>query len=52
VRLTDAAVAESAGRDDAPAARRVAEERLTALGIAADGWRALLGDALGVGVPA
>ncbi len=50
VRLTDAAVAEAAGRGDAHAARRVAEERLTALGIEADGWRALLSDALGVGV--
>ncbi len=50
VRLTDAAVAEVAGRDDAQTARRVAEERLAALGIAADGWRALLSDALGVGV--
>ncbi|WP_436794968.1 ATP-binding protein [Actinospongicola halichondriae] len=48
VRLTDAHVAEAAGRDDADAARRVAEERLAALGIAADGWRALLSDALGV----
>lgn len=47
VRLADAMVAESAGRDDAPAARRVAEERLDALGITADGWRSLLGDALG-----
>ncbi len=50
VRLTDAFVAEAAGRDDAPAARRVAEERLATLGIAADGWRALLSNALGVGV--
>lgn len=49
VRLVDAVIAEAAGRDDAPTARRVAEERLTALGIPADGWRSLLGDALGVG---
>lgn len=49
VRLTDASVAEAAGRADADTARRVAEERLETLGIAADGWRALLSDALGVG---
>lgn len=49
VRLTDAAIAEAAGRDDARTARRVAEERLSALGITAEGWRALLSDALGVG---
>lgn len=48
VRLADAFVAESDGRGDADTARRVAEERLATLGIAADGWRAMLGDALGV----
>ena len=52
VRLADAVVAEVAGRDDAPTARRIAEERLADLGITADGWRSLLGDALGVGVTA
>ena len=48
VRLADAYVAESDGRADADTARRVAEERLETLGVAADGWRAMLGDALGV----
>ena len=52
VRLTDAAVAEAAGRDDAADARRIAEQRLDVLGIAADGWRGLLADALGIPAPA
>jgi len=47
-RLVDAHLAEHCRRDDAATARAVAESRLVDLGIAADGWRHLLRDALGL----
>ncbi len=47
VRLVDAALAERGHHGDAEAARRVAEQRLTAIGAAAEGWRTLLAGALG-----
>jgi len=46
-RLADAHLAERCDREDAATARAVAESRLADLGIAADGWRHLLRDALG-----
>ncbi len=48
VRLADAAIAESGRQRDAGAVRRIAEDRLAALGVTAEGWRTLLSDALGV----
>ena len=50
-RLVDAHVAERAGRVDAGSARSVAESRLRALGVSAQGWRSLLHDTFGL-VPA
>ena len=47
VRLADATVAEWANRPDAGAVRAVAEQRLDALGVRAEGWRSVLADALG-----
>ena len=47
VRLADAMVAEAGGRPDAASVRSVAEQRLDALGVGAEGWRALLADTLG-----
>lgn len=47
VRLVDATLAERGGHADAVAARRVAEQRLTAIGTGAEGWRSLLTGALG-----
>ncbi|MFP5320902.1 MAG: adenylate/guanylate cyclase domain-containing protein [Acidimicrobiia bacterium] len=47
-RLVDAHLAELGQRTDATTARAVAESRLADLGVAADGWRHLLRDALGV----
>ncbi|HEX4903296.1 MAG TPA: adenylate/guanylate cyclase domain-containing protein [Acidimicrobiales bacterium] len=47
-RLVDAHVAERGERDDAATVRAVAESRLADLGVAADGWRHLLRDAVGV----
>ena len=46
--LVDAHLAELGQRTDATTARAVAESRLADLGVAADGWRHLLRDALGV----
>ncbi len=47
VRLADATVAEHGGDTDAGAVRRLAEQRLAALGVTAEGWRTLLSGALG-----
>ena len=47
VRLVDANVAEAAGRPDATSVRAVAEQRLEALGVRAEGWRSVLANALG-----
>jgi hypothetical protein len=47
LRLVDAVVAEAAHHPDAAAVRSVAEQRLGAIDIRAEGWRALLAGALG-----
>jgi class 3 adenylate cyclase/tetratricopeptide (TPR) repeat protein len=46
VRLVDASIAETAGRSDAASVRSVAEQRLEGMGVRAEGWRALLANAL------